>query len=97
MATRKIQNPVTINQTADQEFINSILTESTTEVAHIKSNSQESTGTREDSSKKVLVNFKMNKENLEQLRAYCRENDMTLTAGIKRAIRKMLNENGGNK
>lgn len=50
------------------------------------------------STEKVLVNFKMNKANLDRLRAYCRENDMTLTAGIKRAIRQMLdNEHGANR
>lgn len=49
-----------------------------------------SNATAKADTEKVLVNFKMNRATLERLRAYCKENDMTLTAGIKRAIRKML-------
>lgn len=49
-----------------------------------------SNATEKADTEKVLVNFKMNRATLERLRAYCRENDMTLTAGIKRSIRKML-------
>ena len=40
--------------------------------------------------KKISVCFQMNESTKNTLESYCKNNDMTLTAGIKKAIREML-------
>jgi tRNA U34 2-thiouridine synthase MnmA/TrmU len=40
--------------------------------------------------KKISVCFQMNESTKNALESYCKNSDMTLTAGIKKAIREML-------
>lgn len=92
MANKKVA--YTENIIANNDFLNSIL--HNTSAAEKKSTPAPATvetgSEKTANNEKVLVNFKMNRASLERLRTYCKNNDMTLTAGIKRAIRKMLAE-----
>ena len=75
------------DQTANNNFLQSILNNES-EQARPAVNERNTAGKADTD--KVLVNFKMNRATLERLRSYCQAKDMTLTAGIKRAIIKML-------
>ena len=92
MSTKKIAYQP--NEVENDDFLQSIKANSSppnnkdTASTEKESNSIDTVSNTE----KVLVNFKISKTQLERLRTYCLENDMTLTAGIKRAIRKMLDE-----
>lgn len=46
-------------------------------------------GTKEE---KIKITFFVNKSTKDLLQEYCKNNDMTLTAGIKKAIREMLSK-----
>ena len=82
------------DQTANNDFLNSILGKREPATDRPETVPAD-TGSKANDPEKVLVNFKMNREALERLRTYCKENDMTLTAGIKRAIRQMLENEWG--
>lgn len=44
------------------------------------------------SNKKVLCNFKIEESLLQEVKQYCENNYMTLTAGIIKALREMIKE-----
>ncbi len=92
MATKKtkfdtsaIQSTDLLNEMALQNVCNDHFTENTSD-SIIHTDSDEKTL----SMRKVLFNFRINETLLSEMKQYCADNYMTLSAGMTKAIREML-------
>ena len=77
MPTRKIS--------VDDDFLNTIR-----KVNEPKIENKNPIIDKGNSSVKKLFNFKISETMYNNLKYYCEQRDMTMTAGVKRAIREML-------